>query len=111
MNQPILIPDLSFNKCLKCPVCNEYFTQPIYQCDFGHSICEKCSVVSSKCPTCKSQISKKLRNFQLEQQLLSIKCSCRFIGCETTYTMSNRTVHERECEYNPSSHCLLQNCR
>jgi Seven in absentia protein family len=102
---------MSFHKCLKCPTCSEFFTQPIYQCEFGHSICEKCCQLSNKCPTCKSLISKKLRNFQLEQQLLTIKCSCRFAGCQTIYTMNLRSNHERECEYNPSSHCLLQNCR
>lgn len=106
-----LIPDTSFHKCLKCPPCGEYFTQPIFQCDFGHSICERCVHQSSKCPLCKGQISKKLRNFQLEQQLASIECQCRFAGCSEIFTMNLRTVHEKDCEYNPNCQCLLQNCR
>ena len=102
---------MSFHKCLKCPTCDEYFTQPIYQCEFGHSICEPCTLISLKCPTCKNRINKKLRNFQLEQQLTSIECACRFPGCQTIYTMNLRSQHEKECEYNPSCQCLLQNCR
>lgn len=106
-----LIPDLSFHTSLKCPSCDEYFTQPIFQCEFGHSICEKCTCQSPKCVTCKSQISKKLRNFQLEQQLSTIECACRFPGCNTTFKMNLRYQHENSCLLNPSAHCLLQNCR
>lgn len=111
MNSSNLIPDMSFHTCLKCPSCREYFTQPIYQCEYGHSICEKCTYASAKCPTCRSSISKKLRNFQLEQQLATIECSCRFTGCNAIYKMNIRNLHELECGFNPSTHCLLQNCR
>lgn len=111
MNSANLIPDTSFYTSLKCPSCLDFFSQPIFQCDFGHSICEKCTFSNNKCPTCKSSISKKLRNFQLEQQLTSIECACRFPGCTASFTMSLRTVHEIGCNFNPSTHCLLQNCR
>lgn len=111
MNSGNLIPDMSFHTSLKCPSCQEYFTQPIFQCDYGHSICEKCTYLTSKCVTCKSQISKKLRNFQLEQQLSSIECACRFTGCAHTFKMNLRNQHEISCNFNPSTHCLLQNCR
>lgn len=111
MNSNSLIPDTSFFSSLQCPSCCNFFSQAIFQCDFGHSICEKCTFNIPKCPTCKSAISKKLRNFQLEQQLTSIECSCRFPGCSSTFTMSSRHIHELDCSFNPSAHCLLQNCR
>jgi hypothetical protein len=111
MNSLSVIPDMSFHTSLICPACSEYFSQPIFQCEYGHSICEKCTYAAAKCPICKSGISKRLRNFQLEQQLSAIECVCRFAGCAVAYKMNLRYEHEGECAFNPSTQCILQNCR
>jgi len=106
-----LKPDATFFNYLQCPICLEYFTIPIYQCDSGHSICSLCASKSPKCPTCRDNIGRKLRNFHLEQQISSVDYRCRFPGCSESMKLSERLSHEEKCKFNPNTQCLVQNCR
>ncbi|CAG9316323.1 unnamed protein product [Blepharisma stoltei] len=104
--------NLLVSSSLECPICAEFFTIPIFQCDRGHSICDRCSEKIPKCPFCKSNIGRKLRNYSLEQQLSLIDISCHFKGCTTTMKLSSRISHEIDCRFNPSGlKCLMPSCR
>lgn len=111
MVDPQLHPDNTFSSCLQCPICIEYFTIPIYQCDSGHSICEHCAQKTTRCPTCRASIGRKLRNYHLEQQLLTLDYSCKYPGCEERMKLAYRLDHEEQCSHNPNLSCLIQNCR
>lgn len=106
-----LKPDSTFFNYLQCPICIEFFSVPIFQCDSGHSICSTCASKSPKCPSCRDNIGKKLRNYPLEQQLSAIEYHCRFLGCNACMKLSDRVLHEEHCPYNPNIECLIQNCR
>ncbi|CAG9330486.1 unnamed protein product [Blepharisma stoltei] len=108
----VLIVDKQLlESCLQCPICFEYFTIPIYQCDSGHSICDRCSQRTQKCPSCREVIGRKLRNYHLEQQLYQCEYTCQFTGCNEKVKLSARLEHEEECRHNPNYQCLLTNCK
>lgn len=111
MDPPRIYPGSSFSSSLQCPICVEYFAVPIHQCDSGHSICNSCSARTSKCPSCRANISRKLRNYHLEQQLLTIEYNCKFEGCGLNMQLAVRLEHEAQCPFNPTLTCLLQNCK
>jgi hypothetical protein len=64
-----------------------------------------------KCPACRANIGKRLRNFHLEQQLQSIDYKCKFPGCSDRMKLSDRNTHEDDCIHNPNLTCILQNCK
>ena len=111
MSDDGLKPDASFFSSLQCPICIEFFSIPIYQCDSGHSICSVCALKTAKCPTCRDNIGRKLRNYPLEQQLSAIEYHCRFAGCNAVMKLCDRIPHEESCRHNPNIQCLIQNCR
>jgi Seven in absentia protein family len=100
-----------FESSLECPICLEFFSSVIYQCDSGHSLCETCCLRVTSCPLCKSQVGKRLRNLLLEEQLTKVTSKCRFESCNYLMKLCEKTQHEQICLYNPQCHCLLQNCK
>jgi hypothetical protein len=100
-----------FESSLQCPICFEFFTSTIYQCDSGHSLCKMCCDKITICPLCKSPIGKKLRNLLLEYQLTRVNSKCRFDGCEMLMKLFEKNAHELHCLHNPECHCLLQHCK
>ena len=111
MSECELKPDPTFFTSFQCPSCSDYLTVPIYQCDSGHSLCVTCANSSARCPCCKDQVGKKLRNYHLEHQLCAIDVDCRFAGCEGRFKLSERLVHEEQCHFNPNLPCLIQSCK
>jgi hypothetical protein len=103
--------DATFDASLQCPICLEYFSIPIFQCDSGHSICNRCAQRIPKCPTCRANIGRKLRNYHLEQQLSSIDYKCRHPGCNEVIKLAYRANHEESCTYNPNLTCIMQSCK
>ena len=100
-----------FESSLQCPICMDFFSSIIYQCDSGHSLCEICCLKISICPLCKSPVGKKLRNLLLEEQLTRVIAKCRFEKCETLMELFKKTFHEKSCSFNPECQCLLQHCK
>ncbi|OMJ85812.1 hypothetical protein SteCoe_12808 [Stentor coeruleus] len=100
-----------FDSSLQCPICMDYFSSIIYQCDSGHSLCELCCQKISICPLCKSPIGKKLRNLLLEEQLTKVVSKCRFDNCSSLMKLNEKNQHEQICQHNPECHCLLQHCK
>mmetsp|Transcript_16582 Transcript_16582/g.16510 ORF Transcript_16582/g.16510 Transcript_16582/m.16510 type:complete len:113 (-) Transcript_16582:388-726(-) len=106
-----ITPNSNFLSSLQCPECSDYFTVPIFQCNSGHSLCNKCSQALSQCPICDDQIGRKLRNYHLEQQLSTIDYKCQYPGCTELIKLASRVKHEEECPFGPNLQCLLQNCK
>lgn len=100
-----------FESSLQCPICMEFFSSIIYQCNSGHSLCETCCVKISICPLCKSPIGKNLRNLNLEEQLKLVTSKCRFDHCHSVMKLFEKTQHEQICIFNPECQCLLQHCK
>ena len=88
----------------------DFFALPIYLCDYGHSICGDCVAHTARCPTCRANINKQLRNYILEQQINTIDYKCQFEGCQAVIKLSSKRQHEDKCTFNPNVKCLL-NCK
>ncbi|PNF16918.1 hypothetical protein B7P43_G04209 [Cryptotermes secundus] len=97
-------------KELECPVCLEYFRQPIILCTNGHSVCGKCTAQLEKCPLCRSDFLQ-ARNRTLETVTSKLKVACRNreFGCNAAFTLVNITEHESKCQWRPYK-CPMQNC-
>ncbi|XP_066249724.1 uncharacterized protein [Euwallacea similis] len=52
----------SLDDSFACPVCFEYMDQAIFMCFNGHSLCQKCSTVLSKCPICNCKLARNYAN-------------------------------------------------
>ncbi|XP_066150293.1 E3 ubiquitin-protein ligase siah-1-like isoform X2 [Euwallacea fornicatus] len=52
----------SLDDIFTCPVCFEYMDQAIFMCLNGHSLCQKCSTVLSKCPICNCKLARSYAN-------------------------------------------------
>ncbi|PNF16916.1 hypothetical protein B7P43_G04210 [Cryptotermes secundus] len=97
-------------KELECPVCLEYFRQPIVLCTNGHNVCGKCKAQLEKCPLCRSAFMQ-TRNLALESVTGKLKVACRNrkFGCNKAFTLVNIMEHEAKCQWRPYK-CLVQNC-
>lgn len=83
---------------LECPVCFQYMTSPIYMCDRGHSICNKCKVKILDCPTCRHQL-RDSRNYTLEKISEHVMYPCKFKsdGCNFLSKIQELSIHENSC--------------
>jgi hypothetical protein len=97
-------------KELECPVCLEYFRQPIILCRSGHSVCEKCRSQLEKCPICRS-IFLSTRNITLEAvtSKLTVACKYRSSGCNMAFMLVNITAHKEKCLWRHYK-CPMPNC-
>ncbi|KAK9872386.1 hypothetical protein WA026_017844 [Henosepilachna vigintioctopunctata] len=85
---------------LECPLCTDYMTIPIKQCETGHSICEKCIKRLDRCVLCRSRFTQ-TRNYTLEALALKIKypCANKDAGCTIKLLYTERESHERMCYF------------
>lgn len=85
---------------MKCPVCFERFTTPIYQCVNGHSVCAKCKSKLTHCPSCKG-VYLGTRNYDLESVIARtiFPCSNTDAGCIENLSGDNLKNHEKSCIY------------
>jgi hypothetical protein len=98
-----LTPD--FEESLKCPICSEFYTVPIYLCPKGHSICSACENESEYCPVCKSLYNKETKNHVLGNILNQIKIKCKFQGCDEYINLASRNQHYSTCRFNNLVKC------
>ncbi|CAH2980408.1 unnamed protein product [Chilo suppressalis] len=84
----------------ECPVCLEVMTVPIFQCSWGHSLCDKCTkgLCPPLCPICRQGMTQ-MRNWQLEEIILKAKISCpnKPAGCIYTMLCAEIEDHLKEC--------------
>ncbi|XP_050501200.1 uncharacterized protein LOC126881165 [Diabrotica virgifera virgifera] len=95
---------------LVCPVCIEFMVPPIYICESGHSICNRCVELVRICPNCRSSLTKKTRNFTLESVTTRVQYPCKNqeIGCGFLTTSDKIRMHEQNCDLEDSP-CVF-NC-
>eukprot|EP01135_Chromosphaera_perkinsii_P004182 Nk52_evm1s271 gene=Nk52_evmTU1s271 len=94
----------------ECTVCLSIPTREIYQCIYGHLMCDECHkqvVVSGdagKCPCCKEDMSaaRPIRCAFAELSRDRLKTSCKFPECEEEVTYGNIADHERTCPFRPA---------
>jgi E3 ubiquitin-protein ligase SIAH1 len=86
---------------LKCPVCYESATIPIFQCHSGHLIGSECKPKLQRCPTCRDKLGN-TRNFGLEALANQIQVPCKYAvnGCKAMLPFGTRQNHEQyDCEW------------
>nr|CAH7768865.1 unnamed protein product [Callosobruchus chinensis] len=53
---------------IECPICNNDFSEPIYLCPTGHSLCIQCYTNVTECPFCRQGLPREpIRNFAFEE--------------------------------------------
>lgn len=109
MEEDLLVtPNLA--NSLKCPLCKNFYTTPIYQCSNGHSFCSSCTDRLRECSECTISMINKFRNIALERMLESIESICRFSGCGAKVPLGGKLAHESLCPFNPSLPCVFPEC-
>lgn len=86
----------------ECPICFDYATPPIYQCQNGHLVCQGCSSKITHCPTCRVLISKpSIRNLQLDRlaNTFQFPCKYNFNGCQWKSYWFKKREHEENCDF------------
>lgn len=86
----------------ECPICFDYATPPIYQCQNGHLVCQVCSSKIAHCPTCRVPISNpSIRNLQLDRlaNTFQFPCKYNFNGCEWKSYWFKKREHEEHCDF------------
>lgn len=88
-------------KTLECPICKEYLSGPMYNCNTGHTFCKKCKEQLTICPFCQAVVGKS-RNFVLEDilEILQIFCPNETKGCRFLGKVKEVKLHELLCLYN-----------
>lgn len=86
----------------ECPICFDYATPPIYQCQNGHLVCNGCSSKINQCATCRVPITNpSIRNLQLDRLANSFQIPCKynFNGCDWKSYWFQKRDHEESCKY------------
>ncbi|CAI9758427.1 unnamed protein product [Fraxinus pennsylvanica] len=102
---------LSDPKVLKCPVCRDPLSLPVFQCMNGHIECAFCCDMGDNvCRKCSLPIGQN-RCRAMEKVLESLKISCRNqkYGCKETVCYSKKLDHDNKCVYQPCF-CPLIEC-
>lgn len=100
--------DNEISSDFKCPVCDEYMSEPIFICKNGHSICEDCKAKSVVCSTCQASLEGG-RNFTLEKMANFIICPCKYenFGCKFFGKPKAISAHHKVCNFKKYN-CPLQ---
>ena len=100
---------------LECPVCSDYITPPIYQCDSGHLLCANCrgkmTGTVRRCPVCRISMGKG-RNLAVEKMVskLKMKCPNSERGCDELLKYVKVNEHLKQCDYR-DIFCTDPNCK
>ncbi|XP_023234661.1 E3 ubiquitin-protein ligase Siah1-like [Centruroides sculpturatus] len=106
------ITDPTIVTMFECPVCYEYMSPPIHQCQAGHLVCSKCRERVQRCPVCRGVMDRN-RNLVLERlsEKIAFPCKYRDNGCNESRLLQDRQVHERYCPFKTCSCPSLETCR
>ncbi len=92
--------DGEFLEEFKCPVCFGIPEREIFQCQYGHTICDICVQSLSLCPQCRVGLgSVRISNRALEQILdkMEFNCSYKSKGCQIKVPRKEITSHFENC--------------
>jgi E3 ubiquitin-protein ligase SIAH1 len=97
-------------KDLECPVCMDYFQEPIIMCSNGHNVCGKCKAKLKKCPVCRSDFLE-TRNRTLESLTSKLTATCKYshIVCDKKITLLNIKFPTATCHRLPYK-CPYPSC-
>ncbi|KAG5895770.1 hypothetical protein JTB14_001618 [Gonioctena quinquepunctata] len=89
---------------LRCPVCEDYMSPPIFTCNTGHTMCNICKPRITKCPTCEAPFGT-ARNFALEEASESVELPCLYAteGCNFIGNVNRIIRHHSTCCYKNES--------
>ncbi|KAF2899877.1 hypothetical protein ILUMI_06309 [Ignelater luminosus] len=92
----------------KCPICDEYMSEPIFICQNGHSICENCKAKFVVCSICQASLEGG-RNFALEKMANIVICPCKYedSGCKFVGKPKAIIIHQKNCNFKKYN-CPLQ---
>lgn len=95
---------------LECPICTNYMTPPIRQCNTGHSICETCRRKLPRCPLCQGMFTES-KNISLEAlaRKMHYPCINKDSGCTMNLAFDKREQHEAVCQYKAFK-CGMDRC-
>jgi len=97
---------------LECPICYFCFTEKVFVCSNGHSICSSCysKLKTKKCPSCRFNLNG-ARNQALEAVLAHTSLPCRYAeyGCNFKANGRLQEAHHDHCVYRPVR-CLFHRC-
>lgn len=91
-----------FPEQFKCPICFEIPEKEIFQCQNGHTICNKCIKNLTLCPQCRVSLGlRKIRNRGLEDllDLMKFDCSFKTGGCKAKVSRKEITSHNESCSF------------
>ncbi|KAF8820666.1 putative E3 ubiquitin-protein ligase SInaT4 [Cardiosporidium cionae] len=96
---------------LKCIVCCEFMTPPIFQCLEGHVLCKDCQKNVQSCPFCRCDTCNiRCRALeQLTETLTELPCTFANYGCLKTLHYNTKLQHEKNCPFHPLK-CLRFEC-
>ncbi len=86
---------------LECTVCL-YPQPPMYQCSNGHLLCTDCERKLTHCPTCRVDLTIKVRNILADQIIEALPPRCKFAikGCRAfSKTNFEKLQHEKICPF------------
>ena len=96
---------------LECVVCLDIpSSDPVYQCDHGHILCNFCHETLTKCPVCDVKLGS-TRCLVVEKVLAKCRRPCEFnnYGCDIQLANPSREAHLKLCIYKPLQ-CPSLNC-
>lgn len=95
---------------LECPMCDNYMSPPIRQCQKGHTFCQECFQKLDSCSICRSQKDPSARCVILEtiHSKLIVPCKNAIFGCEFACRGVNILKHQESCQFRRRT-CPLRN--
>ena len=97
---------------LECIVCLDVpKTDPVYQCDNGHILCNSCHANVTDCPMCRVKLGTS-RNLAVERVLSKFPRACEYDthGCKVKMIKGALETHQNSCKYKPVR-CLSAVCK
>lgn len=91
----------SILSALECPICDNYVSPPIRQCERGHIFCDDCYQKLEFCAICQSPKNLNSRCWVLEKVYanLSVLWEKSFVGCSSVCSETTISQTQDKCEF------------
>ncbi|XP_049764490.1 E3 ubiquitin-protein ligase sina-like [Schistocerca cancellata] len=86
---------------LRCQVCWETLTRPIFRCKFEHLLCQQCFQKVTQCPSCREPLQDNLRSLSMERLADIVRSPCKYreVGCPEVLLLKTKRHHEEACTF------------
>jgi len=99
---------------LICPICQEYFNNPVETECCGNGYCKNCLVQSlnvtrGTCPSCRRNLTiEKCRESKMVKRMVdSLPSVCTHFGCNASVARGDLDYHKKNCRFRPELQCEL----